>query len=46
MSSLFGLWEKSQKVPGICTSFNHLNEAISSSIGVTVTLDCSQYSSL
>ncbi len=29
-------------MPGICTRFNHLNEAISSSIGVTVTLDCSQ----
>lgn len=30
-------------MPGICTSFNHLNEAISSSIGVTVTLDRSRY---
>lgn len=37
------LWQQSQKVPGIRTSFNHLNEAISCSIGVTVTLDRSRY---
>lgn len=40
---LYVFWRRSQKVPGIRTSFNHLNEAISCSIGVTVTLDRSRY---
>lgn len=41
---LSSLWQRSQKVLGICASLNCLNEAISSSVGMT--LDCSRYSAL